>query len=629
MNRSLRQFVGRILLIHAGLLAVLLVIVFAAAYEVYRTAHEQVRKQAQIQQELLADQTASGIKGFYDSIFSDLELFKPIDPNDEDVDDRTPDAQTRSAGGTAPPGQTGRGRGSRGVRLPPRMRTLEEVLPLQLNGRVAHLFLLSNDDFYAIPRGLGKQATNVTVQDIVKRNRGWIDSVDQATLISLEQFEDSNHENRGFSLIGVPMGLGDTVLVATVPVRQTARRFFDEVNQSGNNLVFLLDEKMIIMAASKSERIGGSIDAQAAAKVAELSKGSQSGSGIISSTFAMGARTFAPAMITVHPVKVLDKQWSVVLVQPLAEVDEVQGPLFHKAAFWSIFAAISMTAILVSSALQLIRNRARSERERHALLEKELRQAREIQLQWLPRPRPKDGVIDIATINQPASRISGDFYNWFDLPGGRTAVVIGDVTGHGMAAAFLMATTQLLVRNTLPLVEDPGRCLEEINRQLCTQVFNGQFVTLQILVLDATSGTIEIATAGHPAPLMNEGDGFQPIPLEPHLVLGVDKDARYSTRTISVSGPASVLLYTDGVVDAESPTEERFGITRLRRSLIESLTTAQELIDSVIKSINAFRGGRAISDDLTMVALHIQPRLSRQEPAVDHTSDESLQPTAI
>ena len=62
--------------------------------------------------------------------------------------------------------------------------------------------------------------------------------------------------------------------------------------------------------------------------------------------------------------------------------------------------------------------------------------------------------------------------------------MIGDVTGHGMSAAFLMATAQLLVRNTLPQSRDPGRCLEEVNRQLCVQVFNGQFVTMQLLVID-------------------------------------------------------------------------------------------------------------------------------------------------
>jgi sigma-B regulation protein RsbU (phosphoserine phosphatase) len=273
-----------------------------------------------------------------------------------------------------------------------------------------------------------------------------------------------------------------------------------------------------------------------------------------------------------------------------------------------------MTAILLSTAIQLIRTRVRAERERHDLLEKEVRQAREIQLHWLPRPRANDGILDIATINQPASRISGDFYNWFEIPDGRTAVVIGDVTGHGMAAAFLMATTQLLVRNTLPLTQDPGRCLEEINRQLCTQVFNGQFVTIQILVLDPATGRVEIATAGHPGPLFGAGESFKPLKLEPNLVLGVDSTSTYPTEEFHLAPLSTVLLYTDGVVDVESSNGVRFGIDRLRQSLYGQSAGAQHVIRAVLKQIDAFRGKVPLGDDLTMVAVQLQQTFAHNHP---------------
>ena len=104
------------------------------------------------------------------------------------------------------------------------------------------------------------------------------------------------------------------------------------------------------------------------------------------------------------------------------------------------------------------------------MLQREVSQAREIQLAWLPGAGSKVRAFDIAAANTPASQISGDFYNWFELPDGRVVVNIGDVTGHGIAAAFLMATTQLLVRTTMLRVGDPGRCLEEVNCQLCTWV---------------------------------------------------------------------------------------------------------------------------------------------------------------
>lgn len=609
MEHGLKRFARRILLVHLVLLVALLGIVFVASHEVYVSASRQAHEQAEKQQALLVNQTASGLKGYYDSIFSDLELFKPVDPDDEDAD------------ASALAGQAGR---------------LSPTLPQQLNGRVSHLFV--------VPQGMPSraqrlgliQATTPTIPQIVQQNEEWIDEVgvmDKPTISPLQLFADSRGELRGFNLIGVPI-VGRSrnfILVATVPVRATARRFFDEVNRTNDTSAFLLDEKMTIMAASKADqigtRIGQTADPQVSHEVSYLSSQSDGGAEVLEQPFSLGSQTFKASLVAVQPVKVLDKQWYVLMVTPRAEVDAVVGRLFGHAMLWAIFVALSVTAILVSTAVQLIRNRMRVDRERHALLEKELRQAREIQLHWLPTQRAKDPALDIATVNYPASRISGDFYNWFELPDGRTAVVIGDVTGHGMAAAFLMATTQLLVRNTLPQSADPGKCLDEINRQLCTQVFNGQFVTLQILIIDPATGHVEISTAGHPPPLLGDGQRFETLPLEPNLVLGVEKESTYPTEAFDLSPTSTLLLYTDGAFEAESPAGEQFGMERLRRSLGGRMDGAQSLIDAVLVAVNHFRAGKMLGDDLTLVAVQLQPQLAATDrgdfAAVDRGAPES------
>jgi sigma-B regulation protein RsbU (phosphoserine phosphatase) len=214
---------------------------------------------------------------------------------------------------------------------------------------------------------------------------------------------------------------------------------------------------------------------------------------------------------------------------------------------------------------------------------------------------------DVAAINIPASHISGDFYNWFELPDGRLVVTVGDVTGHGMSAAFLMATTQLLVRNTLCRVGDPGRCLEEVNDQLCVQVFNGQFVTMLILVLDVAAAQVEIASAGHPAPLLADGESFQPLPIESQLVLGVERGSSFTTQRRPLPPGASLLLYTDGVVDCVSSTGGRFGAEDLRRALYGRYDSAQAMLDAVATRIAAFRGNCELIDDLTLVAIQLPP----------------------
>jgi sigma-B regulation protein RsbU (phosphoserine phosphatase) len=235
-----------------------------------------------------------------------------------------------------------------------------------------------------------------------------------------------------------------------------------------------------------------------------------------------------------------------------------------------------------------------------------LTQAREIQLAWLPDRQPALSSIDIAAINSPASHISGDFYNWFELPDGRLVVTIGDVTGHGMSAAFLMATTQLLVRNTMARVGDPGACLAEVNRQLCVQVFNGQFVTMLILVLDLGAGTLQAATAGHPAPLLADGESFQPLKLEPQLVLGIERATNYVTEKYKLSPQASLLLYTDGVVECLGTGGARFSTDGLQRMLYGRYENAQALLDRVTNAVDDFRGGLELTDDLTLVAIQLQ-----------------------
>ena len=609
MDQGTRRFARRILLIHLALLVALLAVVFCASWGIYRSAREQAFEHAQKQQSLLVSQAASGLKGYYDSIFSDLELFKPISPDDEDTEDRIPEDET---------GNVGTGLGVR------RFGGVPPILPLQLNGRVNHLFLVEKGTHKT--RTSGPQATIPSVKDLVERNHAWIDSLDRAAISPLEQFDDPQNDLvRSFTLIGVPVGpKRNYVLLASVSARATAKRFFEEVSKSDDTAAFVLDESKTIIAASRPNLIG-SRAGQAPATATAAATASDGGldrlvaqpdetTASLTRPFSIGAARFAPSMVTAQPFTVLDRQWTVMITSPLSDIDTDVRRLFGKAVFWAMFAAFSMTAILVSTAVQLIRNRARFDRERHRLLDKELRQAREIQLAWLPQARPRCAALDIATVNHPASRISGDFYNWFELPDGRTALVIGDVTGHGMAAAFLMATTQLLVRNTLPQVIDPGRCLEEINRQLCTQVFNGQFVTLQILVLDPQNDRVEIATGGHPPPLVAEGERFAVVPLEPNLVLGVERDSTYATESFDLSPRSTFVLYTDGVLDAESATGERFGSARLRETLVGEFDSAQSVVDAILSGIDRFTRGHPLGDDLTLVAVQVQSR-GAAEPA--------------
>ncbi|MGA2232806.1 MAG: PP2C family protein-serine/threonine phosphatase, partial [Tepidisphaeraceae bacterium] len=309
---------------------------------------------------------------------------------------------------------------------------------------------------------------------------------------------------------------------------------------------------------------------------------------------------------TLTPVKVADEEWTLMLSDPLSNIDAQVNTLFKRAVAWAGCVAVAIAAILISTAVQMIRVQSRVERVRHQVLTRELTQARRIQEQWLPDAASAPRQLDIAAINQPASHISGDFYNWFDLPDGRYVVVIGDVTGHGMAAAFLMATTQLLVRNTMARTPEPGPALSEVNRQLTSQMFHGQFVTMLVLTLDFEKGILEIASAGHPAPLIAVNGKVSKLDVEGELVLGVEKNVVYPTRRVPLPDAASLLLYTDGVPDSRGPTGERYGVVRLMQALTGHAQSAEQMIGAVAASVGQFRGEQELDDDLTLVAIHLR-----------------------
>jgi sigma-B regulation protein RsbU (phosphoserine phosphatase) len=331
-------------------------------------------------------------------------------------------------------------------------------------------------------------------------------------------------------------------------------------------------------------------------------------------------------MVTAQPIDLPDgKKWWLCVSSTLAEVDTAVGAFFRRIAVGAGLVILALTAVLVSTSTQIIRGRLRLERVQREMMSRELEQAREIQLLWLPERQGTQLPIDIAAVNRPASHISGDFYNWFELPDGRACVVIGDVTGHGLPAAFLMATTQLLVRTIITRVSDPGQTLCEANRLLCTHVFSGQFVTLLVMVIDAETGVVELATAGHPPPFVGSGDAFAPLPVESQLVLAVDNDVAYRTQRFELKPGTSLVLFTDGVTDVQAPTGERLGNEGVEKSLFGSFATAQTLIDTVLDAIETFRAGREPADDLTLVAVQLpSPTAADSRPAALASAGERL-----
>ena len=679
MELAVRRFARNILLIHLGLLALVLAMVFFASRAIRDSAREQALHQAQSRQELLANQTARGIEGFYQSILSDLDLLPPAESPAEAAALVSGVPGLRARLGINKPG--GKGTSTRPFQGPgskpltnangqPRRNILGPLLARQLGERVDYLFVynkragsgqspivdVAHSDNPSEISSTVANATDSAEQHIVAAYGPWLKTVD-APSISPFQMVDGH----GVNLVCHPLINQHLIIVAVVYVEKIDQEYLRPLNEDpATGGAFLINSERVTLAASRPDLVGLDLSKEPDAQFKEAiesfrhetgepnhetadsihdSDVSFQGSRVLEHRFNLGSESFEPAVMTAVPIQVAGKRWFVLVSSPLADVDSVVQNLFHRIVGWAAFVVVAMSGILVSTAVQMIRGRMKLERVQHEVLTRELERARQIQQAWLPRAAPASRWLDIAAVNYPAQHISGDFYNWFDLPDGRTAVVIGDVTGHGMSAAFLMATTQLLVRATMERVEDPGKCLAEVNRLLCTQAFNGQFVTMQLLVIDPSRRTIELATAGHPAPFLAEpvsngptGDkgglsavsgapaplAFKALKLEPQLVLGVESDTTYDTERFSLPVGATLLLYTDGAADVQAPDGRRFGNDGLRQSLspipgrhngdgqsLDKPADARALLETVVRAVNHFRGSEALGDDLTLVAVRI------------------------
>ncbi len=191
-----------------------------------------------------------------------------------------------------------------------------------------------------------------------------------------------------------------------------------------------------------------------------------------------------------------------------------------------------------------------------------------------------------------------------------------------------MASTQLLVRTTLPGLCDPGKCLQQVNHQLCVQAFNGQFVTMVLLIIDAQNGRVDLASAGHPLPLLASHAGAAAVRAEPDLVLGVESNSKYHTQSFTIRAGDSLLLYTDGVVDSENPAGERFGVKRLISCAAQARGGAQALIDAVVSAVTGFRSESARADDVTLLAVRlsaaVHPSPAQHSPPIDSKALEPV-----
>lgn len=241
------------------------------------------------------------------------------------------------------------------------------------------------------------------------------------------------------------------------------------------------------------------------------------------------------------------------------------------------------------------------------LRRQELALAGRVQASLLPYAPPEVPGWQIAAAWKPARETSGDFYDFVALPGGKIGIVIADVVDKGMGAALLMALSRTLIRTYAEDYPDqPEYLLRVANARIISDIRSGLFVTLFYGILDPQSGNLTYCNAGHPPPFVisyEEGDILERLS-STGMPLGISSDTNWKPATVQVPAGAVLLLYTDGILDAQNQQQEFFGIDQMLevvRSQVEC--SAQAIQEELISRVFAFAGGEPQVDDIALVVL--------------------------
>jgi sigma-B regulation protein RsbU (phosphoserine phosphatase) len=246
-------------------------------------------------------------------------------------------------------------------------------------------------------------------------------------------------------------------------------------------------------------------------------------------------------------------------------------------------------------------------KEAYDAVDYELKSIADIQKSLLPAATPRIPGLDVAVHYQTAKRAGGDYYDFFALPGGRLGVLIADASGHGAPAAVLMAVAHSIAHTQPEPTIRPGELLTHLNSHLTRQYTRqtGHFMTAFYAVFDPAGGTLSYASAGHNPPRLLRCSNGSRLALNraQKLPLGIKPDEVYPEQSVSLQSGDQVVFFTDGVIEAVNSAGDVFGLDRIDTALSGCPSTAEQLIQVILRDLTAFTTGVPAADDRTLVVV--------------------------
>ncbi len=284
--------------------------------------------------------------------------------------------------------------------------------------------------------------------------------------------------------------------------------------------------------------------------------------------------------------------------------DRVTAATSYQRADVDFLAGIAQQVGVGLANLRMLQEHVKTQR-----LMAELNQARTIQQRLLPEAPMSVGRISVEGINEPSSHVGGDYFDYFELSNACLGIVIADVTGHGLAAALLMANLQSALRVALSTDAPLPGLMERINQLICRNTDTNVFITAIVGRLCTKSGVLEYVSAGHPGPILVGAEGVVEHEPSSALPLGVEPDEVFTVTQLRPRGENdSLLFYTDGLTEALDSQGRMLGLPAVMKALGEcKLPTPSVLIRTARATVRQFTGDAARSDDMTLMAAQVRP----------------------
>ena len=333
----------------------------------------------------------------------------------------------------------------------------------------------------------------------------------------------------------------------------------------------------------------------------------------------LGLTAFAAAWGTrwlTHPIAVIAEAARQVEAGNQPEDGEMEAVLRRQDELGSlarVFTAMTVQVFNREEQLEtLVSERTRDLQEsNHNLrvakeaMEQDLEMAKVVQAALVREGSVEMGVFSACARMTPAQRVGGDFVDVTGTAPGRQCLVVGDVSGKGVAAALFMAASQAAIKAAFAECVGIDEVTNAANDRVCRQNPMGLFVTAVLAVVDPEEGAIDYVCAGHePAFLIGPDDTCRPLPMTGGLAMGVMEEFPYASRREVLRSGETLFMYTDGLTDAVNRDGELFGKERLEAALVGTAhRTPTEIVNHAWSEIAAFSAGMPAADDMTCLVL--------------------------